>query len=802
MEFLPLFNHGIGHSKFQTMTLLKLNYKKPVIVGLVLFFSMNLIFSQTKIISGYINDRQSGERLIGVNVFVPSTQIGTISNKFGFFSLKIPEDTETIVFSYVGYKQDTVLLSKSSEFLNIDMSLGLNIEEVIIKANTFDFTQSNETGASRISVTELNKLPKFLGENDIIHAIQLLPGVHSGAEGKASLHIRGGSPDQNLILMDDVPFYNVNHFGGFISTFNSDAINNFTLYKGGFPARYGSRLSSVVDIRLRDGDMNSFKTSGSIGILSSKILFEGPIIKNKSSFLISARINTFPIFRLFFSEALNYRFYDLNTKLNYQINDKHRIHLSFYSGDDDIVSKDSDTFTTFSTSTKNSIKWGNVNGSFRWNTILNPRVFVNTVIGYTNYHYRTGFENEYINDTLTEHTTNSFKSSVNDLFIKFAPEVYLYSNYKLSIGAEFLTHSFIPGNTLFEKTGIEEDSYRIDFQNTEIKAFEHKLYIENDVDIFKWLGGNLGLHYSGYFVNNAYYSSMEPRLIANIRVNPTFSIKPAYSEMQQYVHLITYSGVGLPSDFWMPTTENTPPERVRQFSIGLEYYLKEKYKISLESYVKEMENLITIDKAESFFRNDEAWENKILQSGTGIAKGLELLFRKEKGKTTGWLAFSLSKSERQFEELNNGKPFPYKYDSRFSTNIVLMHEIRKNITISAIWKFRTGYPITLPVKKYNSYGQEVFVYNEINSFRMKDYHRLDISMKFRKSTKWGKRTWDISILNLYNRQNPYYYYFEKEKTRVQNTGSGYGFSSIEGDLKLYQQSLIPFMPSVSYSFKF
>lgn len=784
------------------MTLLKLNYKRLINLGMLLFFSMNVIFSQTKVLSGYVSDKQSGERLIGVNVFVPSTQIGTISNKFGFFSLEVPEETERIVFSYVGYRQETVLPVKSSEFLNIDMTLGLNINEVIIKANTFDLTQSNQTGTARISMAELNKLPEFLGENDIIHAIQLLPGVQSGAEGKASLHIRGGSPDQNLILMDDVPFYNVSHFGGFISTFNSDAINDFTLYKGGFPARYGSRLSSVVDIRMRDGDLNSFKTSGSIGLLSSKILFEGPIIKNKSSFLISARNNTFPIFRLFFKETLIYRFYDLNTKFNYKINDKHRIHIGFYSGDDHIISKNFDKYPNFSNATKNSVKWGNVNGSFRWNFILGPKIFLNTVIGYTNYHYKTGYKTEFISDTLTELTTSKFNSGVKDIFIKLAPEFFLSSNYKLSAGAEFMIHSFTPGNTFFEKSGKEEESYQIDFENTEIRAFEHKLYIENDLDIFNWLGANLGIHYSGYSVNNAYYSSIEPRLIANIRAFPNFSIKPAYSEMQQYVHLITYSGVGLPSDFWMPTTENTPPERARQFSIGLEYFLKEKYQISLESYVKEMENLITIDQGESFFRNDEGWENKILQSGTGISKGLELLLRKEEGKTTGWLAFALSNSERQFEELNSGEPFPYKYDSRFSTNIVLMHEIRENITFSAIWKYRTGYPVTLPIKKYDSYGQEVFVYNEINSYNMRDYHRLDIAVKFRKLTEKGERTWEISILNLYNRQNPYYYYFDKEKTTVHSTGAGVGYYTIEGDLKLYQQSLISFMPSVSYSFKF
>ncbi|MCK4923232.1 MAG: carboxypeptidase-like regulatory domain-containing protein [Bacteroidales bacterium] len=786
------------------MTISKSNYKNFIILSLHIFSSFNACFSQTKIVSGYINDKKTSERLIGVNVYLPSSQSGTISNKFGFFSLKVKEETKNIYFSYVGYQQKIIQLGKSSElFFIIDLEQGIDIDEVVVNANKVDFTQSNETGTASISIAELNKLPEFLGENDIIHAIQLLPGVQSGAEGKASLYIRGGSADQNLILMDDVPFYNISHFGSFISTFNSDAIKDFTLYKGGFPARYGSRLSSVVDIRLKDGDLNSYKTSGSIGLLSSKILFEGPVIKNKSSFLISARKNTLPVFNLFLKEELIYRFYDLNAKFNYKINDKNRLHLSFYSGDDQVMIKDNNQYSNYSDYTKNNVNWGNVNSSFRWNLILSPKIFLNTVIGYTSYHYKTGFENEFSSDTITESKTSKFNSGVNDLFIKFAPEIFISSNYKLRLGAEWMVHSFTPGNTFFEQIGKPEDSYELHFENLEIKAIENKFYIENDIDLFKWLGWNLGFHYSGYSVNKEYYSSFEPRLIANIRLFPNFSIKPAYSEMQQYVHLLTYSGVGMPSDFWMPTTAYVPPQRAKQFSVGFEYLLKEKYKISIETYLKQMDDLIALDQGESFFRNDEMWENKILKSGTGISKGMEFLFRKEEGKTTGWISFTLSESERRFKELNNGNAFPFKYDSRITTNLVLMHEIRENITFSAIWKYRTGYPVTLPVKKYNSFGEDVFVYNEINSFRMKDYHRLDIALKFKKSVKKGERSWNLSVLNLYNRQNPYYYYFQKEQMPMQiASGQGISIYSEEGDLKLYQQSLISFLPSVSYSFKF
>jgi len=477
----------------------------------------------------------------------------------------------------------------------------------------------------------LFKLPEFVGEKDIIHALQLMPGIQSGSEGKASLFVRGGSQDQNLMLIDDVPLYNVNHYGGFPSTFNSDAIKDFKLYKGGFPARYGSRLSSVLDVRLKDGDLNKYNLSASIGLLSSRIMFEGPIKKGKSSFLFSFRKNTLPFFKVIFQEKLTYRFYDFNSKFNFRINDKNRLLFSFYSGDDNVIIKEKSIVNTQSNKLKNNTAWGNLTASLRLNTILGPNIFVNSILGYTNYHYNIGFENSFSNDTLTELVNSRFSSKINDVFIKILPEINISSKYKIRLGAEILKHSFAPGSTSYTQEKNSFATYNLDFNNQTINAVENNVFIENDAEIFRWLGCNFGLHYSGYFVEKKSYSSIEPRLLANIRITPELSIKPAYSNMQQYVHLLTYSGVGMPSDFWMPTTTNVSPEKSNQISIGLEYYFKKTYKFSIETYQKNMENLIGFNFGESFFINSSGWENKILTGGIGKTKGLEILFQKEEG---------------------------------------------------------------------------------------------------------------------------------------------------------------------------
>jgi len=757
--------------------------------------------SQTLVISGYVSDSLTGERLIGVNIFTSGKgqDIGTITNKFGFFSLKIPQESQEIIISYVGYKFKSIAINASKDlFINILLERGIKLDEVVKKSEPREFQKANETGVSSIPMESLYKLPEFVGESDITHALQLMPGVQGGSEGKASLYIRGGSPDQNLMLIDDVPLYNVNHFGGFLSAFNSDAIKDFKLYKGGFPARYGSRLSSVLDIRLKDGDMNKYNVTGSVGLLSSKIMIDGPIKKESSSFLVSFRKNTFPVFKVLFGVNLDYRFYDFNTKLNFRLNERNRLLFSFYSGDDNVMIKNNSKDSYSSNKTKNNTAWGNLTGSMRLNTLIGSNVFVNTIIGYTNYHYNTGFESSYSNDTLSEVINSNFTSNVNDIFIRVAPEINFSSKYKLRLGAEVQRHNFTPGNTGYIQENSSLGSNKLGYKNQVVNSIENNFFLENDADIFNWLGCNIGAHYSGYYVQQESYFSLEPRILVNIRITPELSIKPAYNEMQQYVHLLTYSGVGMPSDFWMPSTATVPPEKSNQLSVGLEYFFRKTYKFSIEAYRKNMDKLLTFKYGESFFANTEAWENKILTRGKGISEGVEFLFRKEEGKTNGWLGLTFSKSERSFDEIMDGQAFPFKYDRRFEADLVIIHNFSENISVSAVWKYGSGYPITLPLGKYDSFGDVVYIYGDMNSVRMRNYHRLDLAANFNKPKKWGERTWSISILNVYNRRNPYYYFFKYELIPLP-PGPAHGFTN--GNLKLYQQSLISFFPTFSYSFK-
>lgn len=760
--------------------------------------------SQDFTISGIISDAASGESLIGVNVYNPEKNTGAISNEFGFFSLKISPQIKTLLFSYTGYKTDTLsLVTYRDTFIHINLKKGLDLEEVEITAQIKAGNEINETSVIQIPMKMVYTLPEFLGENDIIHSLQLMPGIKSGGEGKAEIYIRGGSPDQNLILLDDVPLYHISHFGGFLSTFNSDAIKDFRVYKGGFPARYGSRLSSVVDIRMKDGNLKNYNVTGSLGLLSTKIMVDGPIKKDRSSFLISFRKNTLPVFRMFFNMNLDYRFYDFNSKLNYKINQKNRLYLSIYSGDDKVLSRINENTSGITEKSERFTSWGNIAGSLRWNKILTNKIFVNTILGYVNYNYNEGFKSEIKHDTVFENIKNLFTSNIKDFFIKIAPEYYITSKHVLRFGGELIHHSFIPGNTEYEYESGSMGSYDLNFNNESISSLEWKLYLEGDLDLKEWLGTNIGVHYSNYIIDGESYSSLEPRVLVNFRITPEISFKSSYSEMQQYVHLLSYNGVGMPSDFWMPSTVNIPPQKSRQYSVGFEYFFSRKYKLSIESYRKEMSNLITFRPGESFLKNNDSWEEKVLIGGNGLAEGVEVLFRKNSGKTTGWLSLELSKSDRSFNELMNGENYPFKYDRRFETNLVLTHSINENVSISAVWKYGSGYPITLPEKKFNSFGEIVYVYSDINSFRMRDYHRLDLGINFVKQMKWGERKWSISVMNVYNRQNPYYYYFDYEYVSSTTSGSeGFIFGSVKGNLKLFQQSLIPFLPTASFSFKF
>jgi len=667
--------------------------------------------------------------------------------------------------------------------------------------------QRNETGVLKINMQKVNELPNLFGEADIIKALQLMPGVQSGGEGSNNLYVRGGSPDQNLILLDDVPLYYVSHFGGFYSIFNPDAINDVKLIKGGFPARYGSRLSSVLDIRMKDGSKQKMGGSFTLGLLSSKLTLEGPIAKDKSSYLIALRKNILPVFKLF-GESLSYNFYDINVKINQKLSEKDKLFFSFYMGDDIISIKNKVNENGLEQKDKKTVKWGNLLGAFRWNHIYSNKLFgnitlYNTYYSYHNnfeYSYKNGEENLYLEENL--YVNDKMTSGINDLSIKADYSWFPVHKLNFRFGGQSIYHTFIPNDKKIEIT--ETNLADIDSSySSRIKSLENAIYIESETK-FKYFNTNLGLRLSTYYLQHKSYYLIEPRLLFNIILNKNFSIKYSYSIMNQYVHLLTYSGTGMPSDFWMPTTEQAPPELSSQHTASfVSVFFNNQLEISIESYYKTLDNLITFTPGKSFNAYLDNWEDIIEKNGKGKSYGIELLVNKPIGKLTGWVGITLSKAERTFLSVNNGNPYPFKYDRLFDIGAAINYKISDRLTLSSTWTYGTGYPVTLATEKYYTEDKEVYIYHEKNSFRMNNYHRLDFAINFHKKLKKGERTWNISVFNVYNRKNPYYYYYNREyEIYVKNVGNGYETGSIPGPLQLYQRSLFSFFPSVSYNYKF
>jgi outer membrane cobalamin receptor len=769
------------------------------IVTLLLLFS-NSIYTQNITISGYVKDSISNEKLIDATLYDVVSNKGVTTNKFGFYSISLPKNTPIkLHVSYIGYKEE-VLAIDLTKSITKDFSLTIenNLEEVVLKTNKIE--KRNDIGKLSIPITKIKKLPSIGGEPDLIKALQLMPGVQSGNEGSSSLYVRGGSPDQNLMLLDDVPLYYVSHMGGFVSVFNTDAINKIDLYKGGFPASYGGRLSSVVDITMKEGNANKFHGSGMIGIIASKLSIEGPIQKQKTSYIISYRrmlldLVTKSIASLRKSKVTTlYNFYDLNAKINHKFSKNNHIYFSLYMGKDKLKIDETERDNKEELK-ETTVGWGNKLFAFRWSHLFSKKLFSNLTLSHTQY----GIDVLEVDKNKNEHSEYTYLSGIADTNAKIDFTYYAHPSYNLKFGLKTTHHSFNPGQAqvdYFDDLGAK--IYDTIVQNVKIKSHEINAYVENRIKL-KALKVNLGLHYSNYYVNDKAYTSFEPRIITNWNFIPTYSLKASYTEMQQNIHLLSTGVTGTPLDLWMPATDKAPPEKSRQIALGLAKSSADgQYEFSIESYYKDSKDLIAYKKEVSYIDIAENWEEHIEIDGKGTSYGVEFLARKKLGKSSGWASYTLSKTQRKFTNLNDGKAYPYHYDRRHSINLVYLLNIHKNIDFSATWVFNSGKAISIAESRHQlmmttpveySWFYYTFNYSEKNAFRMRAYHKLDIGVNFRKEKKWGERTWNISIYNVYNRQNPHYYYF---------TGS----DNNDGSLKLMQQSLFPILPSVSYSFKF
>jgi len=754
-----------------------------------------------------VQEEKSGENLIGVSIYDETSNKGTTSNQYGFYSITLEKGTYKIVYSFIGLNTITKKLTLDKNIrLNISLSeKSVLADEVVISSEKQDKNiESSDMGQAKLKVENIKQLPVILGEVDVLKSSQLLPGIQSGGEGNSGLYVRGGGPDQNLILLDEAVVYNAAHLFGFFSVFNADAIKDINIIKGGMPAEYGGRLSSVLDISMKDGNNKKYEADGGIGLLSSRLTLQGPIQKNKSSFIFSGRRTYVDILSKPFMKEDNafngsgYYFYDLTTKVNYRISDKDRIFLSGYFGRDVFSFRNSDSGIGI------EIPWGNATTSLRWNHLFNDKLFLNTSIIFSDYRFE-------FNINQSDFELKIF-SGINDWNTKVD---FLYQpnqRHTIKFGSNYTYHEFTPGNASGKSGDVvfEPDEIFKQYSN------EGAIYLSDDFDLTDDLKIHAGLRYSsfqhsGYIsfrdylkneieVNNDNYRHLEPRLSFRYKLNSTSSVKGAYTQNYQYIHLASTASVSLPTDLWVPSSAGIEPKFADQYAIGYFKNLKDNvYETSIEAYYKEMTNLIEYKEGVLPEDNTNSSSDDAFVFGNGDSYGIELLIRKNKGKTTGWIGYTLSKTTRYFDEINNGIAFPAKYDRRHDLSITATHKLSEKWTLSGVFVYATGNAITLPTERYMIGGNIFTEYTSRNGFRIDPYHRLDIGATYTvKKNKRFQSSWNFSIYNIYSRKNPYFIYFDLEAPENQDG------SIQEGNLtpKAYEVSIFPILPSVTWNFNF
>ena len=795
---------------------------KKILIIFVFIFSAWVLQAQKYTLSGFIYDKSSGEPLLGANIYDAVTYEGTTSNNYGFYSLTLSPGSKTIIYSFVGYRQEKLNINLTKDTLvNIELSPSIELDEVEIKATAIrQKLESSQMSVNELPMKDIKKIPVFFGESDIIKTIQLLPGVQSGNDGTSGLYVRGGGPEENLILLDGVPVYNVNHLFGFFSVFNTDALNSVTLVKGGFPARYGGRLSSVLDIRMKEGNMKEYHGNISAGLISAKAMVEGPIIKDKSSFIFTIRRTYFDLLSMPVQEYYNnrddsnektyggYHFYDLNGKINYKISEKDRIYLSAYMGNDKAYGKtDYDDNTFYSSKDKFKLMWGNITSALRWNHLFNEKLFANTRLSYSRYGFDVGEEYESKDTNYYEHYKFDYNSGIDDLALSTDFDYVPVSSHYIRFGASYIYHTFRPGVNVYsykEKNSGVTSTVDTTYGNSNINASEVDAYAEDDFSLGQLLKINAGLHFSAFAVKGKFYTSLQPRLSLRLKASSLLSFKASYASMQQYVHLLTNSSIGLPTDLWLPVTDTIKPMRSKQVALGGMYNFNNVLEVSLEGYYKWMNNLIEYKPGASYMVNNQSWQ-RMVTTGKGWSYGLELLIKKDIGKVTGWIGYTLSWSWRQFDYVSPEK-YPYRYDRRNDISVVVTYKINDRIDLGATWVYGTGYPVTLPFDKYleladykmylKYWGMLPYINNveKRNNYRMADYHRLDLGVNFHKKKKHGERIWSFGIYNAYFRQNPFFLYIDYDYD--------HNYDATTPPKKVLKQvSLFRGIPYFSYSFK-
>lgn len=764
-------------------------------------------------ISGYITDYESGETLIGATALVKELGNGAVSNEYGFYSISVPEGSYTLEFSYIGFDNIIKSVSLSANY-KLDIELGEmknELAEVVVTAKEEDSNvREVSMSVNKLDITTIKSMPTLLGEVEIIRSLQLLPGVNSVGEGATGFNVRGGSIDQNLILLDEAPVYNSSHLFGFFSVFNPDAVKDVKLYKGGIPSRYGGRLSSILDVRMKEGNKKKLNINGGVGFIFSRLSVEAPIIKDKSSLIVAARRSYIDVLaKPFLSESLNgseLNFYDLTLKTNYDINDKNRLFISGYFGRDNFGFGDQAGFN-----------WGNKTGTIRWNHLFSERLFSNLTFYFSDYDYQIKFGND---------SQNKFdwNASIQNIGVKPEFSFFLKPGNLLKFGGQSILYTFDPGNAV----GVSEGEER-DFSLPQKYAMENAVYVENEIDITTTIKANYGLRLSSFTYlgkGTAYeytdgipgerryatsateyddwesiktYYNFEPRLSLQMQLSSNNSIKASYNRTTQYIHLVSNTTAATPVDVWTPSTNNIRPSTADQVAFGYFQNLNDNtYELSAEVYYKTMNNLVDyIDGADLLL--NQFIEGDLIE-GEGRAYGIELMAKKTKGKFNGWLSYTIARTERQTPGINGGEWYASRFDQLHNLSLTGFYEINDRWTTSANFAFNTGSPTTFPTTRYTIQGFVVpHNANEVrNNVRLPNYHRLDLSITRKGKIKEGKRwtgDWVFSVYNVYNRKNAFSIFFAQEDGRIPIG------SSVNTDA--YRLSVIGnFIPSVSYNFKF
>jgi hypothetical protein len=798
-----------------------------IAVGICLFLSISIdnTAQEKHTISGYIKDAGTGEVLIGSSIYIKELGKGVVTNVYGFYSLTLETGDYNVIARYVGYADLIQAVKLDADLrINIELTISSDImDEVIIEAEAVDNnTTGTQMGEINLNMDRVKTLPAFMGEVDILKTVQFLPGVSSGGEGNTGFYVRGGGPDQNLILLDEATVYNASHLFGFFSVFNADAIKNVKMIKGGMPANYGGRISSVLDINMKDGNYKEYHASGGIGLIASRLTIEGPLKKDTSSFIVSGRRTYIDVLtEPFINDTAAFKgsyFYDLTAKANYRFNDKNQLFISGYFGRDVFNFNDDNLDLNF------KVPWGNATASLRWNHLFSDKLFVNTTAVFTDYDF--AFE------ATQSDFTFRMESGIQDFSLKQDYTYFANSRHQIKFGWNVIRHKFTPttvsgsvGETIFN------------FDTTKIIAYEPSVYVLDEIEINESLKINIGLRFSTfshvgpfkrYYKNPntgvtdstkewssgehiSTYTGLEPRLSMRYLFKDNSSVKIGISKNNQYIHLASMSGVSLPTDLWFPSSELVKPQIGIQYSAGyFRNFKKNKYEASVEVYYKDLQNLV--EYKENSQPDDNINDNidNQLTFGKGYSYGAEFFLKKSLGDFNGWIGYTWSKTMRTFEEINEGREFPAKYDRRNDLSVIMQYDITDRWNVGFAFVYATGSAITLPEKRYYDpiENRLITVWSDRNAYRLPAYHRADISVTFKgkafkaiKNIETGEAeqkkkkvisTWNLSVFNLYNRKNPYFLFFDYSGD-VNNGNLDVGANQV---------SLFPILPSITWNFKF